>query len=674
MYEIYLNELCINQDVFYSENYLNLLGYDRFQYWCQTGKLNRVRTKGRFRSGLITFQSIPEDLRQQITKAYGNPYIKDDKQDFINQIKPDASALEFYNEYRYEDGRGVSDEKKAQYICEAQILNLYKSVIDNYEVKIKASGRKGNRGALKKKLSTIINDLKKECYPNSTTQKYPHKLPTNYRSIDRKLYGAKDKIGYILKNEINYEGLIHQGIGNDRAKKIKGDIAKWLIAQYSMPNKVVTPVLHTMYNRVRKEKGWCKLSESAIYKWLYEPEQERQWIISRDGIESFRKKFGHKLVRDKQEWFPNSYWAIDGSKIDWMHYYDNDLGVAAKLKMDIVIDAYSEKIIGWSYSESETHIDHFRAVKMAFQESQSRPFLFTYDNQSGHKSSRMQGLYNKMVAKQGGAHYTHAAYRHGSPVEQLFNRFQQQILNMWWFSDGQSIKVRTNNNIPNMDFVMENKHKLLTKEKLLAAWELSVMEWNQAKHPHHNETRNQVYTHEPLMHEAVSYLDMIDMFWVYSADQVTYRADGIKPKVANQQYHFEVYTETGDIDLQFRDRYVGTKFFVKYDPDQLDNYVSLYAKLPNGDKQFVADAQPVRKQQQIPALMKAGDKAQQLKDYEVRKTEEKAAKAKITRIQQETGITPEQLIEDQNLKLKLGGKLPKKLRNQVESEAFHDRM
>src|SRR5690606_15501611 len=112
----------------------------------------------------------------------------------------------------------------------------------------------------------------------------------------------------------------------------------------------------------------------------------------------------------------------------------------------------------------------------------------------------------------------------------------------------------------------------------------------------------------------------------------------------------------------------------KYDPDQLDNYVSLYLKLPDGDKQFVADAQPVRKQQQIPVLMTEGDKSQFTKDYEVRKIEEKAAKKAIERIQRETGITPEQLIKDQELKIKFGGKLPKQLRNEVESEVYIDRM
>lgn len=663
MYENYQNTLCVDQDVFYQE--LSILSYDSFQKWVQRGKLNRLRTKGRGRTGLIEFATIPEDLKNLIIRTFGNPYLQEDRETFTSQLTTDHDAIAFYKNYTYDDGLGISDKKQAQYICEAEILNQYNTIIENYEAKVKAQRRKSKKGALKKKLTNIIADLKTECYPNTQTKKFPHKLPSNVRALDRKAKGYIDE---------GYDFLVHKNAGNKAAQKIKGDIAKWLIAQYSMPNKVVIPVLHTMYMREAERKGWCELSESAIYKWLYEPEQEKLWMISRDGVEAYRNKYGHKLVRDKQEWFPNAYWAIDGSKIDWMHYYDNDLGAAAKFKINPTIDVYSEKIIGWSFSETESHIDHFASVKMAFQEAQSRPYLFTYDGQSGHTSSRMQELYGKMVAKKGGLHYKHAAYEHSSPVEGIFNRLQQQVINYWWFSDKQSIKVRTNNNKPNMDFIQENLHKLPNKEQLIKAWLICVEDWNNATHPTLKISRNEAYSQKPLMREEVNYLDMIDMFWVYTPEPITYRADGIKVTIAKEKYHFEVYNINGDIDLRFRDRWVNKKFFVKYDPDQLDNYVSLYLKLPDGDKQFVADAQPVRKQQQIPVLMKEGDKEQWNKDYQVRKTEEASAKAKIKQIQQETGITPEQLIKDQELKIKFGGKLPKQLRNEVEAESFINRL
>ncbi|QQV91539.1 DDE-type integrase/transposase/recombinase [Winogradskyella phage Peternella_1] len=662
MYENYQNTLCINQEVFYDN--LAIVSYTNFQNWVKRGKINKIRTAGRGRTGLIEFSSIPEDLKNLIIRTFGNPYLQNDRVTFTNQLATDYDAIDFYKTYVYEDGRGIPNNRQEQYICEAEILNLYNSLIEKYDVKVKQQRRKSKKGELKKKLSTIINDLKTECFPNTQTKKYPHNLPSNVRALDRKANGYSEE---------SYDFLVHKNAGNKAAQKIKGDVANWLLAQYSMPNKIVVPVLHSLYNREAEIKGWPELSESAIYKWLYEPTQEKIWLVARDTNE-YKNKYGHKLVRDKEQWFPNAYWAIDGSKIDWMHYYDNQLGAAAKFKIDPVIDVYSEKIIGWSFSETESHIDHFNAVKMAFNESQSRPYLFTYDGQSGHTSNRMQELYGKMVAKKGGVHYKHAAYEHSSPVEGIFNRLQQQVINSYWFSDKQSITVRTEKNKPNMDFIMANKHKLPNKEELLKAWKLCVSEWNEAKHPKYNKSRNEVYQEEQFMKEEVSYLDLIDLFWVYTPDTVTYKADGLKVQIANQKYHFEVYNINGDIDLRFRERWVNKKFFVKYDPDNLDNYVSLYLKLPDGDKQFVADAQPVRKQQQVPVLMQPGDKEQWQKDFEVRKVEEAAAKKQIEQIQRETGITPEQLIVDQELKIKFGGKLPKQQRSDVEAESFYHRM
>ncbi|MBE9490432.1 MAG: hypothetical protein IMY67_09085, partial [Bacteroidetes bacterium] len=366
MYETYNNKICVNQEVFYGKD-LSLIGYVRFNHWCKGSnpKLNKMRTVGNGRCGLIEFKSIPEDLQQIIIKSYGNPWTQEDRETFTSQITTDQKAVEHFL-----SSNSLTEPKKKQHICEAEILNLYNEIIINYDEKVKLSGRKSNKGSLKEKICKIIQELKLENFPNSQTSRYPHNLPANVRSLDRKLKG------YLAGG---FEFLPHKNAGNSARTKIKGDVANWLIAQYSMPNKIVVPVLHSMYMSICEQQKWPELNESTIYKWLHQPDQERKWTIARDGMETFRRKFGHKLVRDKSDWFPNVYWAIDGTKLDWMHYYDTTLGMAAKLKIDPVFDIYSEKILGWSYSKTENHVDHFKAVKMAVENTQSRPYKFTYD-------------------------------------------------------------------------------------------------------------------------------------------------------------------------------------------------------------------------------------------------------------------------------------------------------
>ena len=58
---------------------------------------------------------------------------------------------------------------------------------------------------------------------------------------------------------------------------------------------------------------------------------------------------------------------------------------------------------------------------MAVQATEVKPYLFTYDQQSGHKSAKMQALYSQLVASEEGEHYPHRARGHGSPAEGLLN-------------------------------------------------------------------------------------------------------------------------------------------------------------------------------------------------------------------------------------------------------------
>src|SRR5690606_16014198 len=136
-----------------------------------------------------------------------------------------------------------------------------------------------------------------------------------------------------------------------------------------------------------------------------------------------------------------------------------------------VFDVYSEKIVGYYVgTDHENYTQHFAALKMALGETLQKPALITYDNQGGHKTVEMQDLYDRIVTSNGGVHYPHRANEHGSPVEQLFARFQQEVLNQVWWSDKQGITTRREDSRPNMDFVKAYRHKLKTVEELIEAF------------------------------------------------------------------------------------------------------------------------------------------------------------------------------------------------------------
>jgi hypothetical protein len=283
----------------------------------------------------------------------------------------------------------------------------------------------------------------------------------------------------------------------------------------------------------------------------------------------------------------------------------------------------------------------------------------------------MQDLYDKLVTSNGGEHYPHRAYEHGSPVEQLFSRFQQQVLNKMWFSDKQAITVRKADSRPNMEFVKRHRDRLKPIDELKEAFSYCVEKWNAQAHPKFaTETRDLVYNHEQTYKlDSIGMLDMMQLFWVTSKDAITYNREGITPTITKTKYHYEVYDADGRPDLDFRDKYTGSKFFVQYDPDQMDNYVRLYLRLPDGSSKYIADAQPVKAVKGIPALMDDQDRGRMHKMVSTRDTELERMEAELEALRNRTGIDEESLIEDQELELKYRGRTPKKLRALAESEA-----
>lgn len=646
--------ICVHATLLINEGVISKAYYDQLVY---QKKINRVQLGGNGRPALIEYTSIPYKYRQKIEAIVGFDPTQINKQStFENEIQPDPQAVEFFTTYKLPTGAYLPEATQLEYITNAEVIQAVHRVATIRAQKLRKLGNTTRN--VWTTVSNSVNSLNKN--------KYPHTLPANERRL-------KDRVNRFL--EEGYMSLVHKNFCNSNAEKITGAAADWILAYYSLPTKPSIPMLMESYREVRAKKGFPQITDNAVFKWLNEPEQRRLWVEARHGTDSWKNKFGYSIKRDRSQWFPNAWWAIDGTKLDWIHYEDNVTKMAAKIKIDPVIDVFSEKIIGWSISETENHVDHFRAVKMAIENAGSRPYLFTYDNQSGHKSSKMQELYTAIVAREGGTHYPHKAYNKSNPIEQLFNRFQQQVISAFWFSDKQSITVRREDNRPNMEFVTANKHRLPNRNEIIEAWKISVEKWNSMPHPHlSDKSRNEVYAMPQPISEPIEVADVMEIFWLNETKPKTYHRYGMPLVVGNEKYEYEVFDANGNIDIEFRRKYVGKKLIVKYSPDDLDLYIGLYEPLSNGDKRFVAYAQPRRSHESIPVLMEEGDKEAWYRDYQVTMQELDRDRKELEAIRKRSGITPESIIDQQELLIKMGGRLPKEDRSDIESESIFHRL
>ena len=633
-----------------------VMAYNTYKSHCTRGKL--VRTKeglGAGNEAFVSFYDLPKDIQALCIEELGHP--KDVA--VVNQLEPyivpDNEAIQFFAQHRKPNGRPLSMEQQREKATNCMILNAIQTVFNDKGAMTKMFGRKKTK--IWQNMSDAVNRL--------DSDKWLYNLPGTPRTIQRKYED------YIKDGIRNYGIFIHRGEGHDNSRILKGAVADYILSQYCLPIKLSVPEVMERYEMEREDKGWRELDEGAVKLWLDQPEQKRIWTLARHGKNVYNRHFKHTLTRNKDNWFPNAWWGIDGTKLDWIHVWEDSTNKqGAKLKIDVLFDIYSEKILGSSLSFTENHTDHFNAIRESVNYAQCRPYLLSYDNQSGHKMSRMQDLYNSVVAVKGGTHFPHRAYGDSSPVEQIFNRMQQQVIKKFWFSDGQGVTVRRDDNKVNTDFIVENKHLLKTVEELEEAWEAAVNIWNNKPHPKFKgETRNQVYAHPQPKQEPLSILDIVDKLWITETRRpITYKAHGLDMWVADKKYQYEVYNTDGTIDLEFRRKYVGAKFIVRYDPNFLDGYIQLCQMDHNADIVTIANAEPKRQHENIPVLMQEGDKAQWHEDYQVRDIEYERDMKAYEDLIARSGVTPQREIEDQELMIKFKRTLTKEERSRVESE------
>ncbi|MFK7048757.1 hypothetical protein FLACOL_01100 [Flavobacterium columnare] len=645
MYEFINNKLSIPAKLIYQD--WSLVSYDNYKKMCVNGKLTRTKEgRGKDNTAYVAVESLPIhngiDYKEICIQKLGQ--FPTNEQSYLTcilekMLEKNRLDVAFFANHKKPNGQGLSFEKQIEGVNSIMLLRAIERLFKSKNFSPKST----------KTWNEIANSLKELSF------KMTFKLPLNGRSLER-------KFKEYLTDDVKC--IVHKGEGHKNSTKIKQEVSDWLIATYALPTKITIPKLTDLYNEIRLKKGWKSLTNQAVYLHLEEPENMRKWIISRDGLEAYRNKFGHKLQIDKTDNFPNAYWLFDGSKLDFMYLQEGD--IVAKLKIDVVMDYYSEKILGWSVLETENIKGHIEAIGGAINTAGARPYLITYDNQAGHKSARMQELYTNLVAKEGGTHYPHKAKHHTNPIEQVFNRLQQQEISTWWFSDKQGVKVRSSKNKMNADFILENKHLLPTMEEVIKAWEISVARWNNAPHPKMNCTRNEAYTHEIGVQEEINHLEQVQLLWLEETKQITYRGNGITLKIGKKEYSFEVYDVNGDIDLEFRYRNVNKKFKVRYHPEYLNDYVQLLEVDEKGKKTLVACAEPKRGHKNIPITMSEGDKTLWLNDYKIRQIEEERDIREARKIAERAGITNEKLIEDQTLTIKFGGSASKAERERAE--------
>ena len=557
--------------------------YDEFEGICTTNSL-QCRAKqgtitivrkggGEGRPALIEWATLPPRLKARYIEVHGDPSQVMEQKIARSALIPDASARQYFEGYTYQlSGQEVHLSEKLidEYTTNATVLQ---QLIRQHRE------RMAMRRALGNGAGECWQILFRECqdYREVMTHTLPSSLPRLRAKVkeweDARIAGGMDAA---------YRTIVSAKVGNANTTKITPDAGRWIIAMKRSRVPVYTDAqIFELYNENAERKQWKPLrSVKSLTQWLNDPQQIQLWHDAVHGELQTAQLFNRRHSTDLPT-LRDSVWYGDGTKLNL--YYRDDDGHVCTTSVYEIIDAYSEVLLGYYVSDNEDYEAQYKSFRMAVQRSGHFPYEFVHDNQGGHKKANSAGLFDKSSH----IHRSTRPYNGASKtIESIFGRFQQQVLHRHWNFTGQNITAHGPNARPNLEFIAANRESLPTRQELLETYAKCREEWNRMKHPATGINRWQMYEESvnPATERATE-AAIIETFWMQTRTDVMFTSQGITITVGGTALQYEVFSEPGVPDHEWRRRNTLQSFTVRYDPEDLTS-VRLYRRDKAGQLRF----------------------------------------------------------------------------------------
>lgn len=532
-------------------------------------RINILRRACRCTYALVEYRTLPDRFRERFEAKYGDPeeLLRDER--LAVEISEEARA--YYGSVRKADGQALTYEKSEEYTLNASVLDHLRGLVE-----VQRAGRKRGGASTAVAWSGILKESEE------LRKRLGHTLPKTEEAL-------KSKLRTYQKH--GYECLISGKLMTANRQKINEEGGRYLVALRRSRTPVYT--LRTMLERYNEEavlRGWKPLASQATIKaYLSRPEIEPKWYAAVYGELDAKQRFERKhrtLLPQRRD----SLWYGDATKLNLYYKGFDSKGRPAKRTLMVyeVIDAYSEMLLGYAVDKTENATMQRRAFRMAVETAGCKPYEIVTDNQGGQKNDAATKFTSRLCrVRRFTAPYTPQA----KSIEQLFGRFQAQVLAQDWAYTGGNITCKTKDARPNKEFQAANFDALYTYEELLAAYAEFRQAWNDMPRPCSKVSRREAYLSSenpdtvPLTQE-----DLRDLFWEQTEKPSEYTSSGIEIQVDNRSYAYEVFDEAGMPDAEFNGRNIGRKFYVRYDLEDMTR-VWLYEKTSCGMR-CVRSAEP----------------------------------------------------------------------------------
>lgn len=317
----------IEQGIMTTANYRNLTTRQ---------DLRVVRRGCRGQEALVDYESMPERFKRKVDEIVKDPYKAVRYNMLAELINHSTEASEFFEGYMLADGRHLPADKRRQYYADAIVLNAIHELINKRAAKRRALG----------KVATRFWGEIAECVQELDVVRYPHALPANARSLERK-YKAYKADGY--------EVLIHKAYLAEQknAAKISDENQISMLAMLiSDPRKLDDSQVASMYNAFAGQMQWKTISASAVAVWR--GKLERDVYARRNGVRAYQNNKAMQIKRSAPN-FPLYYWTMDGWDAELL-YQKTENGRTTyhhRATVVVVLDACLKYPIGYAVGTHE---------------------------------------------------------------------------------------------------------------------------------------------------------------------------------------------------------------------------------------------------------------------------------------------------------------------------------
>ncbi|MFR9542907.1 MAG: hypothetical protein SNH27_12725 [Rikenellaceae bacterium] len=312
--------------------------------------LRRLERGGNGRKVQIEYNSVPQRYRDDWEAMNGDPYNAASKKSFLGQCKFDEEALRYYLGAESADGSVIEQPLDAalarKYANEASVLGTIH--------RININSKEGSRRIAGRGQKVDWDATVRQIYVEEVLKAFPHKLPHNPRSLQRKVKKFVEE---------GYESLIHGGFGHDNSTKRTVQFDRLAMALYTMPNKPFNSTAYENYLLFLKgaiqiydrktgemfqpgEFEKCKVSEKTFWRAINNP-LHRVMVDEQRNDNSYNLNINRPFQRRRTPNFSLSKISMDDRDLPRKMHNGN------RVKAYYAYDVKSGCVIGAAYSKTK---------------------------------------------------------------------------------------------------------------------------------------------------------------------------------------------------------------------------------------------------------------------------------------------------------------------------------